>query len=468
VAERGDTVLFVGARVRARARGITIVELLVTLAIVSILMTISLSVLSRFGKKDGLEATTAGVRALLRRARNVAQEERWSTLVEIDGKTSELRAQTRTTITHFRFDAGGPAASGDPATPTTTEPAPPRDDDDDKPPPPFDVPGALGYVMTVDGGDVAEGRYGEGLLFERPGAWASIEDRPALSPAEGIFIELSVYLGVLSDELREKTGDGPSDAQRAKAGLAGDPPRAPTPRIIDWRRRSSDDPPLFHMARKGKAWSIGVTADYELEVALTGPPVGGGADVTFVARTAPDTLKPDRWHRVALAFDGARSRVVVDGIPRVHVGLTGNDALPGRLVRDTAPLSLSDPDPEASFYGVIDELKIAAILDAQRLEVPREVLVVAPDDAVGFDLLGQLDTGRHAEPVVIYLTDDERGYALVDPPATTTGGTQTRADQERLRLATGATRYGRFVAGLKDLDPTRWRAVVVERTGLVR
>lgn len=446
---------------QATRGGVTIIELLVTLAIMTVLMTISMGVLSRFGKKDALEATTAGVRALLRRARNAAQEERWGTLVEVDAARSELRAQTRSTITQFRFDAapvGAPPATAGDGAPAAT----------------FDLAGALSYVLTVDGGELVQGRQGQGLLFERPGAWASIEDRPALSPAEGIFVEVSLYLGDLTDTLRARAGDGPSEAQRQRAHLAGEPPRAPTPRIAEWARRSADAPPVYHVARKGKAWSIAVLADHSLEVALTGPHPEGGGDVTFVSRTKPDTVRPFRWYRVALAFDGARCRVVVDGIPRVHLPVAPNDVLPARLVRDLAPLTLSDPDPEAGFFGVLDELKVAAILDAQRLEVPRDVLLVAPEEAVGFDLLGQLDTGRHAEPIVIYLTDDEKAYAIVDPPASGSGsgsgggGTRTRAEQERRSALAGAAPYERFVARLGELDPNRWRAVVVERTGLVR
>lgn len=452
------------AGARAPRRGaVTIVELLVTLAIVAVLMTIGLGALSRFGKRDALEATTAGVRALLRRARNAAQEERRGTLVEIDRERSELRAQTRTTITQFRFDEAAPASGGDPGAPASAPGA-------GRPPATFDVRGALGYVMTVEGGELVQGRQGLGLLFEAPGAWALVEDRPALSPVEGIFVEVSLFLGDLDDTLRGRAG-GPSEQERQRAAAeAGEPPRRPPPRRIDWARRDADAPPLYHVVRKGKAWSIAVLADRSLEVALTGPHPDGGGDVTFISRTRPDTLRPDRWYRVALAFDGARCSVVVDGIARVHLPLPGNDVLPGRLLRDPAPLTLSDPDPEAGFYGVIDDLLVAAILDAQRLEVPRDVLLVAPDDAVGFDLLGQLDTARHAEPIVIYLTDDERAYAIVDPPAEdpTKGGTRTRAEQQRANALAGAAPYERFVARLGELDPNRWRAVVIERTGLVR
>lgn len=440
-----------------REDGFTLLEVLVALFIISILLGMSLGMLSRMGRKEGLEATTAGARALLRRARNAAQEERWPTVVEVDAQRSELRAQTRSTITHFRFDgAAAPASGADDAAA-------------DRAPASFVVPGALGYAMTVDGGEVVLGHVGQGLLFERPGAWAWVEDRPALSPAEGVFVELMLYLGDLSETLDDRAAR-PTEAQERAAERAGERPRAPSPRVVDWRRRTADLPPLYTVARKGRAWSIAVTADLALEVALTGPAPDRGPEVTFIARTRPDTLKAERWFRVALHFDGKRSRVVVDGIPRVHLPLHGHDALPEALARDRSPLTLSDPHPDAGFYGVIDELKVAAVLASQRLEVPQDVLLIAPEDAVGFDLLGQLDTSRHAEPIVIYLTDDARAWDLLaGAPAPEGAGTRTRAEQEeRQRAAAGATPYARFVAGLGTLDPQRWRAVVVERTGMVR
>jgi prepilin-type N-terminal cleavage/methylation domain-containing protein len=468
--------------VRRPARGFTLIELLVTLAIIAILMGIGLGILSRFGKKDALEATTYGVRALLRRARNAAEEERCRTLVEVDPKASELRAQTHTTITCFRFELGGGAGGDDgdagdaPAGAASPAPAPapaaaPPASGDDALPPPFEVPGALGYTMQVDGAEVVKGRYGTGLGFEREGAWASIEDRPALSPTEGISVQLWMYLGVLDEALRDPRARPPERTEQVKlrAAQAGDPPRPATERRADWKKRAPDAPPLFVAARKGKAWSLAVTPDYALEVALTGPDEQG-TEVTFISRTAPNVLRADRWYHVALEFDGHRCQLVVDGIPRHHLPDPGHEALPTRLLRDRSPLSLSDPDPERSFYGVLDELEVQAVLAAQRVLVPQDVLIVCPEDAVAFDALGQLDPGRHAEPIVIYLTDDPRAYALVDPPkpGEAAGGTQTRADQAAARALVGATPYQRLVKGLGALDPTRWRAVVVERTGLVR
>lgn len=430
-------------------RGFTLLELLVTVAIIAVLMSIGLGVMVRFSRKDELEATTNRVRALLRRARNASQEERFATRVELDPVRSELRAQLRTTVTRFRFeDVPQPA-------PNATET-----------PPAFALQGALSFSMDVTGGTPGAGRWGNGLAFERPGAWARVEDRPVLSPAEGLWVEVWVYLGRLEDALPAKR-DAPRQRDvDAALAAAGAPATPPSPRLADWRKKSPDDPPRFVIARKGRAWSIAALADRSLEVQLAGPD-STGVEVTFVARTAENTLKPLRWHRVVLAFDGTRSQVQVDGIPRVHHGLVGKDKLPGGLLRDPAPLILSDPHPDATLLGVVDELHVAVIHDAQRVPIPQNITLVASDDAVGFDVLGQLDTARHAEPVTIYLTDDERADELLAPPADD-GKTKTRA--EAASIVAGQAPFDRFADAAKagKLDAGRVRSIVVERTGLVQ
>ncbi|MCW8137687.1 MAG: type II secretion system protein [Planctomycetota bacterium] len=443
-----------------REDGFTLLEVLVALFIISILLGMSLGMLSRMGRKEGLEATTAGARALLRRARNAAQEERWPTLVEVDAKASELRAQTRSTITHFRFDgvAAAPAAGDDDAAA-------------DRAPASFVVPGALGYQMTVDGGEVVLGHVGQGLLFERPGAWAWVEDRPALSPAEGVFVELMLYLGDLSETLDDRAAR-PTEAQERAAERAGERPRAPSPRVVDWRwrRRTADLAAALHGRAQGAPGHRRHGRPRAGAVALHRPRARprprGHVHRPHASGHAQGRALVPRGPALRRQAQPRRRRRDPARAPAAH----GHDALPEALARDRSPLTLSDPHPDAGFYGVIDELKVAAVLASQRLEVPQDVLLIAPEDAVGFDLLGQLDTSRHAEPIVIYLTDDERAWDLLaGTPTPEGGGTRTRAEQEaRQRAAAGATPYARFVAGSGPLDPPRGRAVVVERPGMVR
>ncbi len=235
------------------------------------------------------------------------------------------------------------------------------------------------------------------------------------------------------------------------------------------------DPPVFWAVRKGRSYALGVTAAYEVELALTGVDAEGG-EVTYVTRTRPHTLRPERWYRVAVAFDGREARVIVDGIGRKHLPVPGANVLPARLLREPeAPLVLSDPDPRQAFYGVIDELDLAAVSRAKGLEVPADVVVASPTAHVTFDVLGQLDPARHPEPVVLYLTDDDRTFAPVGGPPEAVNVTRTRAEQRERAQAEGRPttfvgeedfRY--FVRQvLPRLDPSRVRRLVVERTGLV-
>jgi prepilin-type N-terminal cleavage/methylation domain-containing protein len=513
-------------------RAFTLIELLVTIAIISVLMGISIGVLSRLGHRNVLDANSQAVRTLLRRAHNASREERYGAIVELDRHTSELRAHQKTSITQFRFE-------------DTHEPEDPNFEGtqvrgqgtQDDTPAPFGTAGARGYEMTVDGGEQAKGKYGLGVLFEQTGpegaAWAFVEDRPALSPLEGVYVEAWIYLGDLESRLRRRPRrSDPTAEQEEHYALGGDPPRECPDRVLTYQR---NDPPLFNVVRKGRAYALGVTASYEVEVALTGPE---DPEYTYITRTRPGTLQPDRWYRIGMAYDGRRVRIFVNGIARMHLpaggrrnlelferldqggeatkiddvlikgdqflsagelkdagelgglllrsadqGGAGNgdglvtrneflDRTPVQLIRDTSPLIVSDPHPERAFYGVIDELKVAGVIRSVRLAIPKNIVLIAPEEEVAFDMLGQLDPARHPEPFVFYLTDDEKVWELLDPAPveadpkkTMTRGQQ--AEQAKRNLALGRGVFARFQEAIGDLDPGSVRRVVVGRTGLV-
>ncbi len=163
-------------------RGFTLTELLVTIAIVAIIMGISTAALRRAGTKDALVATQQSVRALLRRSRNAAREERYQVTVHIDAEASELTAQQKTTVTQFHLESLG-------ATPIETTPgfvfaAEPRPLTESSA---FIHEGAKGYQLYSEDAAAAAGKVGDALLFEKNevegAAWAWVEHRPALMPA---------------------------------------------------------------------------------------------------------------------------------------------------------------------------------------------------------------------------------------------------------------------------------------------
>ena len=452
------------------ARSYTLLELLIVLAIISILMGIGVGVLKRLGKRNELEATTAAVRALLRRARASAQEERWGSVVEVDPARAELRAHLRSSITRFRFDgAGGPASQGEGVhrDPVVGGAGAGAQEDENGLPVPYTLQGSKGFEMVVERAEEVVGRQGMGLGFLAESAWGAIEDQPILSPQEGVYVELYLYLGRLEEALHEETPRrAPSKEDRY--ARAGEPHRTYAPR---WVKYELSDPPTFNVVRKGRAWGVAVTIDYELEVWVSGPLEQ--SEVTWVARTRPGTLTPERWYRLAFAFDGERARVLVDGIARHALPLERRDALPQRLMRDPAPLTISDSHPDRGLFGVVDELVVATIVSSERLKVPDDVLLFVPDQTVAFDLSGQLDPTRHAEPFVIWLTDaPEAMAALAEPEAAgAPQGTRTRAQAEAERaknLGLGATPLARFEALRSTCAPEQVKKVVVERTGLVR
>lgn len=454
-------------------RAFTLTELLVTLAIIVVVMSISVGVLSRFGNKDELVATQQAIRSLLRRARNAAREERYGVLIEIDAKASELRAHQKTAITQFRFEEATPLEPEEGGSSARQPVA-----EGEQPPPPElqSTPGARGYEMRIEHSELAKGKYGLGVLFEHSKreqvSWGYVEDRPALSPLEGLYLECWVLCGQLTQKLHKRRGKGVrrDDEQRYKR--AGEPPRVSPERLVDF---AENDPPLFTIVRKGKAYGLSVTANYELELALTGKDEAG-AEVTWISRTAKDVIRANRWARLGFAFDGRRVRIFVNGIARVHLPLTGYEKQPARLIRDKAPLVVSDSDPQRAFYGVIDEVKVAGIIRSQRLPIPPNIALIAPDRVIGFDILGQLDPARHAEPFALYLCNADNVWEVLDPPAQKTGKIRSRtrkelkAEREREKkrnMHLGQQRFQRFLKAVPNLDPTRVRRVVVGRTGLV-
>ena len=450
-----------GARGRGSSptrRGFTLVELLVVVLIVAVLMSVTVSVLRRVGQSSTLDATAHAVRSLLRRARNSALEERYPCVVYLDSNDGTIGAQLKTSTTRFRFEG---AAAG----PEFAEDADPANDQSaslSEPDPIFELEGARGVRMTVENGEAFAGRFGQGLGFvsEDPeeSCWGSIEHRPVLSPQEGVYVSCWIQLGDLDETLFDRPPRYSPLKEEAEFARSGEPavPYAERENDFDY-----DDPPRYTIVRKGKAYALAVTADYQLELTLQ------GEDRIYQTRTRPLTFRPNAWYHVTAVYDGLRVQLLINGIPRLHQTVTTREKLPERLDIDRAPLSVSDSHPRRAFFGVIDELELGALVRSERLELPPDIQLWTSAQQVVFDFMGELDSSIHAEPVAIYLSDAPP--KLEGQRAQDDGGTRTREQDEKRRLAAGGSAYARFrQKTLPELPEEQVEQIVVERTGLVR
>jgi hypothetical protein len=433
------------------------------IAIIAIIVGIGIGVLPRLAKRNELEATTNAVRSMIRRARNASREERSPARVEIDPKTGEIRACARATLALLRFEP-----DQRPADAPTGLPEP--DPKGKKPPrPTFGVQGSLGIDGTAEGCFPDEGRIGDGLNFELlEGGSVMFGDTVSLWARDGVFVEawINVPEVGLESKLRKKKDDDSTDRPKeleARKQKAGVPPRATPPRLV---RHDPEEPPLFTVVRKGRAFELAVTVAYALEVSITGTAANGG-EVTWVARTAEGKVRTRRWHHVAFSFDGRLPLAILDGIPTRLYPAKGCDQIPVTLIRDRAPLMVSDPDPDRAFFGRIDEVRYAGFTRAEAYLVPKDMALLAPTTEIAYDALGGLDPLVHQEPVVLWLSDDMEAIAALDPPVEAAKTRERRRDDEK-RLATDPEKAAKFAALAAKLPEGRVRRIVVELAGTVR
>jgi prepilin-type N-terminal cleavage/methylation domain-containing protein len=474
------------------SRAYTLLELLVVISIISTIAFASVAGIRSVTRVGELDASVQLVRSMLRRARNTAREERFPARVEIDLVASELRAMTRQTLAMFRFegaafeepevDEGGVGFGDD-----VEEAAEGADEDleggadaEDEGSdgetfgelPPETITGTLDIEATLYNTEAVAGKLGVGLLFggelaERDAAsWVEVEERPSLSPTEGVYIEVWVQPGRLEEKLSNDRDDGLS-------GLLYEHAESPVREAPSRSFLSDEDLPLFTIARKGRSYELLLNADYSIEVAFTGLDEEG-EECSFVARSRSSLLRSEVWARVAVVFDGRSLELKVDGLERGLYSVDEDtERLPRRLLRSSAPLTLSDPDPRRSFYGVLDEFRLAGIVRGETVKIPPSIFMVPDDTTVVFDALGQLDPLRHSAGLTLRFSDaadfEERLAKLVagrEAGRRSNATSSSRdveeepvAERERLRLKRRVMRV---------VEPRSRRDIIVDLHGTLR
>jgi len=450
-----------GSSRERRRGGYTLIELLVVITIAGIIMSMGVAGVRTLGRRSELDATTQALRSFLRRARNTAREERFPATVEIDPIAGELRAVTRQTLALFRFERSQASAAPEDAGPGA----------------PSLTRGALNMDAKVFAARPVLGKLGAGLLFGQPVAkqgkalkardymqatpgFVEVEDRPSLDPTEGVVIDLWVYPGQLGRKLTRRGGDGYD---------LPDDPEPPLREAPERRAAYRGPPPLFTMVRKGNAYEVALNANSSVEIALKGPNKAG-EEIGFLARSRPGLVPSDKWSHVVFVYDGKSVRLLVNSIERgLGIGKS-NNVLPERLKISMQPLRFSDPSPRRSFFGVLDEVRVAGILAASRAAIPRNILALCPVQELVFDAQGRLDPLVHAEPVVIELCDDPNIHEALSEDKEQQG--TALKTELRNKPQAAANRQQAFLKrwrkALRRVDAANRRRVIVDLHGLLK
>ncbi|GIW71027.1 MAG: hypothetical protein KatS3mg102_0569 [Planctomycetota bacterium] len=349
-------------------RGFTLTELLVTLAVVALLASLSLGVFMALPRRYAHEQVLGSVRALLQRARAAALETGAASVVLAPER---VVARVWELLVLLRGEELESSADGEVL-----------------------VRGARGLLARGRAVAQGAGYLGQGLVFEQPGAALECGDAPFLSPPHGVRLEFWIFPGPIADR----------PGAEAARGLQR-PLRLP-------------------IVTKGEEYGLVLREDYALEAW-----VGRGAgEPRCLRETPPRTLEPGRWQQVVMEWDGEQLGIWCEGLrrelPPPEPGTPGAETapVPARLVPSAAPLVISSPEPGLSLFAVLDELYLYGIAGSEQLALPPELRLEGPAE-LHLDADGQLDPLHHDGPVRILV--HERADSSGEPaPA---GGLQRTA-----------------------------------------
>ena len=370
----------------------TLAELLVVLGLMAILLGFSVGVYQKLTRQQDLPAAEMGLRALLHRARNTAREEGFPVDVELDPVELEARARIRswTGVWHFESDD---LESGSNIGDFQRQ---------------FDMNGAFGeYGQVKNGALDPEGRIGGALRFDDPeqaGYMQCSGSRPGFNPTEGVVLQAWVLPRNLAVGIDPDESGGRRNAVQADEYM-----------VICKGRLRGNDPDDF-------SYFLRLTSDYAVEAGIKGPPGSNENDGIYIVTTFPGAVRPERWSKLEMIYDGTGIELRVNGVRRsASPPLVGGELLtcPSRLETNPGPLYVSHP--ERSFFGMIDEVRIGVIQtpDGSRYRLPGEVTFLFRGDPgdprdperkprtkrIRFDAKGRLDERLHPFPIQVILTD---------------------------------------------------------------
>lgn len=364
-------------QLRERELGLTLMELLTVVAILTVIFGVSVAVYRKVGVTYSLPASASQTSSVVRAARNL------SVSAGIPSKVFVNCQEDRHSIAAFGFKLvanwhfedvedeveDGTLLSRDRAM----------------------LGGRRDKALVQGDVYVAPGKIGRGLYFGDGGAVAA-DHVPRFHSPVGVSLEAWVQFDPL---------DLNSDA-------------------------------LYAVVSKPGSYELGVTGDGAVYMSLWGAEeAGGNADGEYFAHSEPGLVPFNRWTHLRGSYDGLELTIEVDGVavewfPAEYELVHPDEwpAPPSRIPGPDSYLSVSRAD--RVFMGTIDEVKVRIALEPRVFELPSGVFFLGDSQTIRFDSRGSLDPLHHREPVVIRLSsnlnddeseDDSEGLTAVAQPA---------------------------------------------------
>jgi len=396
-ARRRPTSTTITTTTSASKGAFTLVEILFTMGIAAIVMSMSIAGYLLLGRSLAYNASAQLVQGQLLAARNTAVSQHSDSFVILDAKNNLIQTFGQVAVGIWHFDDGSPG-----------ETIPQRGGD-------YFTDGAVGqkgYLKDGNGNGKAatlvNGRYGAGLQF--PGSAVTEAERlyvecgkakayiPKYNAREGIALSAWVYAENESDGSALAAGEFLPIVTKNGGSVESADPYAPYTLFLEYSQTES----------KFKAGGLAT-----LE----------GDTVKEVVTTAA-IVPPQTWTHLSMDYanGGSGLRLYVNGVLRATTAASGQLKLSQQPVRlgmakDTRRAG-GTTISSAYFSGIIDEVRMAVYEKGRKERIPQKVTVIVLDPANGdeqgdewwnyriyFDPRGYLDRQRHPwQPEIVILS----------------------------------------------------------------
>lgn len=398
----GYSLLDTGYRLQA---GFTLFELLVVISIVSLLLGLGVTVLSRLSCEWGFEANILRTQAVIRAARNFSLTNEASSEVHVIPRENTIFGLGQKTVAQWHFEE----IIGD------------------------EVVGAFGMRGKVTNAYLVQGKTGNGLEFgtgqglDVRDSYVDCGNLPAFTPPGGLVLEAWIFPGdfrgdvykELMGKLQKDDDDDDEESAPDEEELEEQARRRALNEITFKQKYDKEE--RFAIVFKEGSYFLKLTENYALEFGFAEP------KSYYPLRTLDNVVTPNMWNHIVLHYSASidyppdKARLYVNNVPltiffvdvrhslaRLEpiASMPPEDArgmLPEHLVETDMSLFISDS--EESFYGIIDDVRIGAIVDPEVEKLDSASLMGYPQ-TIYFDSQGRLDPERHEGDVVIRLTEN--------------------------------------------------------------